>query len=379
MTTAEAPAGIGRRIVLRGKAIPVVLPSWNDPRLKLSATIIALTVLGQTVLRFQVSIPQILLCVLLCAGTEITVAYRREHVLVWPASAIQTGISIAFIFRVGGTRHGDLWTVHGLHYFALVVALSLLPKYLLRRNGRHIFNPSNIGLAWGLLLIGPSRVFSEHLWWAPLGPSVLISMAVIFAGGWWVLRQVKMLPMAGAFLATFSVLIGGFALSGRSYYATWHDGPVGGSFYWLTIALSPELLIFVFFMISDPQTAPKSPLGRIIYAVTTATLAGGLILLQTTEFGIKVAILTSLLTTCALVPTIETLSQRIQRRPAGAPPDPLRPPPPPIGRRLAAAARKPVVVAVAVIAVAGPLDTALLARDHKIVPIERGLTSRNVQ
>jgi len=188
---------------------------------------------------------------------------------------------------------------------------------------------------------------------------------------------VKMLPMAGAFLATFSVLIGGFALSGRRYFATWHDGPVGGSFYWLTIALSPELLIFVFFMISDPQTAPKSSLGRIIYAVTTATLAGCLIVVQTTEFGIKVAILSSLLMTCALVPTIETLSQRIQRRPA--PPDPLRPPPPPIGRRLAAAARKPVVVAVAVIALAGPVDTALLARDHKIVPIERGLTSRNVQ
>jgi len=367
-----------RELVLGGRSIPVVLPKLSDPRLKLSATIIALTVLGQTVLRFQVSIPQILFCVLSCAITEIALTYRRDHVLVWPASAIQTGISVAFIFRVGGTRHGDLWSFQGLQYFALVILLSLLPKYVLRRNGRHIFNPSNIGLAWGLLLIGPSRVFSEHLWWAPLGVPVLVSMAVIFGGGWWVLRQVKMIPMAVAFMTTFSVLIGIFAVSGRSYHALWHEGPVGGSFYWLTIALSPELLIFVFFMISDPQTSPKSQLGRIIYAVATATIAAGLILFQTTEFGIKVAILSSLLVTCALVPTIESVVGRIQER-RGVIPAANRPPAQPLGQRFATAIRNPVLVAVAVIAVAGTVNTAVLARDKKIILIEKGLTSRNVQ
>ncbi|HEX3566018.1 MAG TPA: RnfABCDGE type electron transport complex subunit D [Acidimicrobiales bacterium] len=374
-----SPIPAGPTLTLGRRSIPIVLPKWSDPRLKLSATILTLTILGQTILNFQVSIPQILACVLPCALIEIAVTMRRERVLIWPASAIQTGISVAFIFRVGGTRHGDLWTTRGLQYFLLVVALSMLPKYLLRRNGRHIFNPSNIGLAWGLLLIGPSHVFSEHLWWAPLGVPVLVSMAVIFGGGWWVLRQVRMLPMAGAFLATFFVLIGIFAVGGRSYYATWHQGPVGGSFYWLTIALSPELLIFVFFMISDPQTSPKSQLGRVIYAITTATVAAGLVLLQSTEFGIKVAILSSLLVTCALVPSIERLSGYIQRRRAPVPASVLVAPPPALQRRVAAAVRNPVLVAALIIAVAAPVNTALLARDHKIVLIERGLTGRSVQ
>ena len=375
----EAPAPKAHpQIVLRGRAIPVVLPKLGDPRLKLSATIITLTILGLTVLNFQVSIPQILVSVLLCALIEVVVTFRRQQILVWPASAIQTGVSVAFIFRVGGTEHGDWWSLRGLGFFALVVVLCMLPKYLLRMNGRHVFNPSNIGLVWGLLLIGPSYVFSEHLWWDPMGVPVAISMVVIFGGAWWVLRQVKMIPMTAAFLGTFFVLIAIFALAGQQYYATWHEGPVSGAFYWYTIAFSPELLIFVFFMITDPQTAPRSPRGRIIYAVATAFVAAGLIVVQTTEFGIKVAILSSLVATCALVPMIERLSRRIEARRAGEPIAP-RVPSRPLGRRLAGAIRDPVLVAVAVIAVAAPLDTALLPRDESILLIEQGLTPRNVQ
>lgn len=374
--TLAVPA-TGPRVMLRGREIPIILPKLSDPRLKLSATIVTLTILGQTILNFQVSLPQILVCVLLCALMDITMTYRRDKVLVWPASGIQTGISVAFIFRVGGTVHGDLWSMRGLHLFVLVILLSMVPKYVLRLNGRHIFNPSNIGLAWGLLVIGPSHVFSEHLWWAPLGPAVLFSMAVIFAGGWWVLRQVKMLPMAATFLVTFFVLIGLLAVSGRSYWATWHDGLVGGSFYWLTIALSPELLIFVFFMISDPQTSPRSQLGRKLYAVTTASLVALLTGVQTTEFGIKLAILSSLVVTCPLVPLFEKWAQRIEARRAGLPVEPwlsqpLRP-------WLAAAVRNPVAMTVLVIAVAAPVNTALLARNDQIPLIERGLTGRTVQ
>lgn len=377
-TDAPAAAKAQPQIVVRGRAIPVVLPKRSDPRLKLSATIITLTVLGLAVLSFQVSIPQILVTVLLCALIESAVTFWRERKLVWPASAIQTGVSVAFIFRVGGTEHGDWWSVRGLEIFVLVVVLSLLPKYLLRINGRHIFNPSNIGLAWGLLLIGPSYVFSEHLWWDSFGVPLALAMAVIFGGAFWVLRQVRMIPMTLTFLGTFFVLIAIFALAGKEYVATWHEGPVSGSFYWYTVAFSPELLIFVFFMITDPQTAPKSPRGRIIYAVATAFVAAGLIVVQTTEFGIKVAILSSLVGTCALVPAIERLSRRIEQRRSGEPIEP-QPPGQPLGRRLAAALRDPVLVAVAVIAIAAPVNAALLPLDPSIELIEQGLTTRNVQ
>ncbi|HTJ74275.1 MAG TPA: RnfABCDGE type electron transport complex subunit D [Acidimicrobiales bacterium] len=385
MTTAPplAPVEVAAKkrpeVTIRGKQVPVILPKWSDPRLKLSATIWAITFLGLFVLHFQVSIPQIAVTVLLCGVTEVVMTYRRDHVLVWPASSLQTGISVAFIFRVAGTEHGDWWSLRGIWLFVLVAALSLIPKYVLRHNNRHIFNPSNIGLAWVLLLIGPSHVFSEHLWWDPLGWRMILAMAVIFGGAFWVLRQVKMIPLALTFLATFFALIALFALFGRTYYATWHpQGPVGGSFYWMTIAMSPELLIFVFFMITDPQTAPKSFEGRLIYAVATATMAALLILVQSTEFGIKVAILSSLVATCAAVPLIDSLGRRIHDRRMGTA-APVRAPAVPFGRRLVTTLRNPVLAAVLIIGIAAPVNTALLGRDKKIQLIERGLTTRKVQ
>jgi hypothetical protein len=355
-------------LVVRGRHIPLVLPKRSDPRLKLSATIFVLTVLGQTILRFQVSVAQILVCVVLSAATEVFITFLASHVIAWPASAIQTGISVAFIFRVSGTVHGEVWSLHGIRYFVLVIALSLAPKYLLRINRRHVFNPSNLGIVAALLLIGPKHVFSEHLWWAPLGGPLLIAMAVIVGGAWWVLRQVKMVAMAAAFLATFSILVLALAVTGHHYYATWYVGTIGGGFYWSTIALSPEVLIFAFFMMSDPQTAPTTAAGRVIYAMTTAILAAGLISVQTSEFGIKVALLSSLVLACALTPLIDRAGRGLEERRA----DCALPhqatttcPRPPI-----TATRKVVLAAVVILAVGLPMRTVILSRDRTVDRIE---------
>lgn len=361
MTATAALKPAGRAVSLRGRTFSVVVPKRSDPRLKLSATLAVLTVFGLTILRFQVSIPQILVCILSCALIEFAITLIRQKAIVWPASAIQTGVSVAFIFRIAGTQHGDLWTLSGAGILALVASGSLLSKYLVKLNGRHVFNPSNIGLVWGLLLIGPSHVFTEHLWWKPLGPTLIVSLAVIFGGAYWILRQVKMIRMATEFMVAFAGFIAILALSGAHFYARWHQGPVGGFFYWTTVAVSPEVLIFAFFMITDPQTAPKARAARLMYAVSTAAVAAGLIALQDTEFGIKASILSSLVTTCALVPAFAALAAR----------KPLRLSLRAIGR--------PVIVAIAVVALAAPVDVALIGRDQSIVLIEQGLTTRHVQ
>ncbi len=63
--------------------------------------------------------------------------------------------------------------------------------------------------------------------------------------------------------------------------------------------VSPGLLVFVLFMMSDPQTAPKCRDGRIVYGAATAVIAAGLTYFQPNEFGIKLAILSSLVVVCA--------------------------------------------------------------------------------
>ncbi|MBW3626075.1 MAG: RnfABCDGE type electron transport complex subunit D [Actinobacteria bacterium] len=369
---ATAPAR-GRAVAVRGRSIPVVGPSRRDPRLWLSAVIMTLHVLGQTVLGFKVSIAQILVTIAVGALVDAVMTWRHQHVLVWPASGVLTGSGVAFILRANGTDHGDWWSLNGIHFFVIAVLLALLSKYLVRPGGRHLFNPSNVGLVWALLVIGPAHVFPQYLWWGPNDAGVAVSYGVILVGAFFILRRVRMVAMALSFLIPYTVLVGAFALAGRSFIAIWHDGPVSGASYWFNVALSPEVLVFVFFMMSDPQTAPRTRVGRVLYGSATALVAAGLLFFQPTEFGIKLAILSSLTVVCAVVPLIEALARRIEG-PAvdivavtGGAARPLRP-------RLRAAVRNPAIIAAAIVAVAAPLNTAALAGNDQLILIERGLT-----
>ena len=358
MSTAPTlPVTSSPSLLVGSRRIPVVLPSRRDPRLRLSIVIIALQILGQTSLGFKLSIAQILVSVAVAAAIETAVTWHRVRMLVWPASAFLTGNSVAFILRATGTRHGDWWSLHGIQFFILAVVLSLLSKYLIRIDGRHVFNPSNVGLVWVLLVIGPAHVFPQYLWWGPLGTALTLALIVIVAGAVWVLRSVRMMAMAAAFLLVFAALVGIFAAAGQTFVAIWHAGPISGSAYWRYICLSPEVLVFVFFMMSDPKTAPRSRTGQIAFGAGTAAVAALLLLFQPTEYGVKVAILASLTVTTALARL-----PRHQRRSGHLFDDALR------GLRVPAAA------AAVVIAVAAPIDTLALARDRQITYLEQGFT-----
>ena len=60
------------------------------------------------------------------------------------------------------------------------------------------------------------------------------------------------------------------------------------------LVFSPEVLIFLFFMITDPKTTPPGAGQRRVYAVAVALLAVLLIAPTTTEFWTKVALLGAL-------------------------------------------------------------------------------------
>ncbi len=369
--TVAAPAVSRPHVTLRGEEIPIVLPSRRDPRFKLSSVVITLHVLGQTLLDWKVSIAQILITMLLCGVIEFVLTFRSQRIIAWPASGILTGSSVALILRASGTRHGDWWSLRGIQWFILAGLISLLAKHLIRPTGKHLFNPSNIGIVWCLLVIGPNHVFAQYLWWGPSHIGQVLAYAVIIGGAIWILRAVRMIPMAVSFLVTFAVLTGSFALGGHSFIAIWHVGEIRGLEYWVNLAFSPEVLVFVFFMISDPQTAPKPPLGRAIYGAATATVAASLIYFQTTEFGIKVAILSSLTVVCAVVPFIEAWCRRRQI-PQATPLDDERRGTSALPRRVLVAVRRPAVIAALIVAVAAPIDTMALANNKQVVLIERG-------
>lgn len=284
----------GPSIRLGPRTYPVLLPSIRDPRFKIAATVVAVHVLGQVGLGFPLSISQILISVFTCALLEVAVLFWRKRAFEWPASAMLTGAGVALILRVEGTRHGDWWSLEGWYIFAGVSAASLLSKYIIRPRNTQIFNPNNLGLTVAFVVLGSSLVEPLDFWWGPMSLSLAAAVVVIMVGGLVVTAQVRMLAMPIAFWFTFAAFLGLLAASGHCISARWSVDPVCDGSFWRIVVTSPELLIFLFFMITDPKAIPSGNVARVAFAVVVAMLAVLLIAPQQTEFGAKVALLGSL-------------------------------------------------------------------------------------
>ena len=307
----SAPAFAGRpSLTIRGTRYPVLLPTVRDPRLHLAAVIVTLQVLGQTAFGFNLSIAQILVALGTCAVLEVGIAFFRHHLILWPASALLTGNGVAFILRVPGTEHGDWWSLHGAWIFAGTAAIALLSKHVIRVHGRHVFNPSNFGLVVCFLALGKFRADPLDFWWGPMSPWMALALCVIVVGGFAILTRLRLLAIAVGFWLTFAAGMALLAVSGHSMTARWHVGPITGWDFWWLLVTSPEILIFLFFMITDPKTIPDGPRGRLAYAVGVGLLATLLIAPQTTEFATKVAVLTALALVCAARGVVELVGAR---------------------------------------------------------------------
>ncbi|HWB56355.1 MAG TPA: hypothetical protein VG479_05410, partial [Gaiellaceae bacterium] len=261
--SAPAVAGVaGPTLRIRGTPYPVLLPRLRDPRLHLAAVIVSLQVLGQVAFDFDLSIAQILVAVVTCAVLEVGIAFARQHVILWPASAMLTGNGVAFVLRVPGTEHGDWWSMRGWWIFAGTAAVGLLSKYIVRFRGRHIFNPSNIGLVLCFLLLGPEHAEPLDFWWGPMSGWLALALAIIVAGGFLILRRIRLLGIALGFWLAFAGSMVVLVASGHAMTAHWWLGPLEGFTLWRILVFSPEVLVFLFFMITDPRTIPRTGPGR---------------------------------------------------------------------------------------------------------------------
>ncbi len=291
-------------LTLGGSTYPVVLPNVRDPRLHVAAVIITIHVLGQFGLGFHVTIPQILAAILASAVLEVAITFHRRRAFVWPASAMLTGSGVALILRVPGTPD-DAWSTYRWYVFAGVAAFSLLTKYVVQYRGAHIFNPSNIGLVVAFVALGSSRVEPLDFWWAPLNRWMLTGYAVILIGGLLITTRLRLLAAAATFWVTLAAGIAVLAASGHSMTARWAFAPVSGFDFWRVIVTSPEVLIFVFFMLTDPKTVPAGRVARIVFAFLVAVGSTLLMAPQSNEFGTKVALLGGLVVMCGLRPVLE--------------------------------------------------------------------------
>jgi len=157
-------------------------------------------------------------------------------------SAVVTCCGLALLLR-----SDTLW-VH-----PLIAACATSSKFLLRIGGKHMYNPANLGVVAAISLL-PGTWVSPGQWGSGLALAVWLLML-----GTLVTERARRLDVSWVFLAAFLGLVAlRVLLLGQSSAIWWHQLGNGA------------LLLFAFFMISDPMTIPNRRGPRIAYAVIVA-------------------------------------------------------------------------------------------------------------
>jgi len=216
-----------------------------DPRVYQIGTLASLLIYGMGWLDFDVTPTRVVLLLGTAVATQwigdritrSTVAFGSSA-----RSALISGLSLCLLLR---TNHAGL--------AVLAAAVTIGSKFLLRVNGKHVFNPTNGGIVAMLLL-------TNQVWVSPgqWGAAAFFAFLMACAGSLVVNRATRS-DVTSAFIVCYCALV-----FGRSFYL---GEPFAIPLHRLE---SGALLLFTFFMISDPKTTPDSRAGRMIFAALVA-------------------------------------------------------------------------------------------------------------
>ena len=140
---------------------------------------------------------------------------------------------------------------------ALAAVISIASKYIIRINGKHIFNPSALGIVAVLFFTGDAWI-SPGQW----GSNIVILFTVLCLG-FIVNTSVQKLDVSLAFLGIFGLLL----FARQILYLGW---PMD---FFVQSMSTGSLLLFSFFMITDPKTTPNHTLARILWSMAIAAAA----------------------------------------------------------------------------------------------------------
>lgn len=159
------------------------------------------------------------------------------------ASAYITGISVGIL-----VRSPAYWP------YALCSVISIMSKYVLRVKGRHIWNPSNFGIAVLLFLAADTMAVLSIQW-----GNNYASLLVIWILGSIIIWRARRFHISATYVVSFFLL---------AFLRSWITGdpwqaevaPITGPMYQL----------FIFFMITDPKTTVRSFKGQCAVAFCVA-------------------------------------------------------------------------------------------------------------
>lgn len=205
--------------------------------------ITCILLIGQIGYGFLESYTRTILAISSAVALELLLG--RTIVGKWPhlASAYITGISVGILLRSPA-----FWP------FVLCAWISIASKYAIRWRGRHLWNPSNLGVS-ALLFLAPETVASLSVQWG----NTLWPMIVIWTLGSLIIWRLKRFHICATYAASFVALSFVRSLvTGEPWLA--QVAPITGPMYQL----------FIFFMITDPPTTVRSKKGQVLVAFLVA-------------------------------------------------------------------------------------------------------------
>ena len=208
-------------------------PGFIDPRLYQATVLAGLLIYGGLALGFDITASRAALLLGAALATQLACSRLTRLPSTDYRSALISALSLCLLFRTG-----DPW-------LAMAAAtMAVASKFVVRVNGKHVFNPTNIAVV--VLLAVSDRVWVSPGQWGSVGWFAFL-MACL---GSLVVTRAARADVTIAFLASYAAL-----LIGRAWW------------------LGAALLLFAFFMISDPKSTPDSRRGRVLFAALVA--AGG--------------------------------------------------------------------------------------------------------
>ena len=159
------------------------------------------------------------------------------------ASAYISGISVGILLRSPA-----FWP------YALCSVLSIMSKYVLRVNGRHLWNPSNFGICV-LLFLAPETVAALTIQWG----NFIWPLLVIWILGSIIIWRAKRIHISITYVLAFLAF---------AFVRSWITGDPWRSE--ISPITGPMYQLFVFFMITDPKTTVKSRKWQCIVVLLVA-------------------------------------------------------------------------------------------------------------
>lgn len=247
---------------------------WStDPRWYQIIILSTLLLYGISALDFNIQFQQILVLIATALLSQY-IATQLFNVPVFDArSPLISALSLCLLLRS-----------NELIFMGLAAVITVLSKFVLRWRHKHIFNPTNFGLVTMMLL-------TDAVWVSPgqWGTTPFFAFLIACLGGLVINRSARS-DITYAFLMCYTTIVLSRAL--------WLGDPLAIPLHQLE---SGALLLFTFFMISDPKTTPDTRLGRLIFACLVALVAA----IIRFEFYQPLGILWSLALCSPLVPLID--------------------------------------------------------------------------